>query len=421
MVDYHPFSDAIFDDPYPIYKQLRDESPVHYLEEFDCWFVSRFEDVWNLEQDQRNLTSKFGTTSTHLVTKQTPISPNLSGLDPPQHGPVRSFFNPPFKPGAVAALEPRVRAFAREAIDCGARARHGRRGDRAGRYVSSRVVCTILGLPLEDADQVLAWVNTYFEREPGRRGSTPRGIDAAKEFAMYLFRLSKEMRSRGAPPGSLMHKLHTEEIAGERADDMRVAVHLNMLAIGGTETFPKVFSAALSRLAQHPDQRAACARDPSLIPDAFHETLRIDMPTQMLGRTIARDFELRGKKLRGGQRPPVPLGLRQPRRARVRRSRHLRPAPPRAAHPLVRPRPAHVPRRARRAPRGPHPARGSAARRCRTTRSTPPASSACAPSSSAASPRCRSGSRRSRRSTSAAWARTAVRALRVARRSESPA
>ena len=117
MVDYHPFSDAIFDDPYPIYKRLRDESPLHYLEEFDCWFVSRFEDVWALEQDQSNLTSKFGTTSTHLVTKQTPTSPNLSGLDPPAHGPVRSYFNPPFKPGAVASLEPRVRAFAREALD----------------------------------------------------------------------------------------------------------------------------------------------------------------------------------------------------------------------------------------------------------------------------------------------------------------
>ncbi|MGH9203639.1 MAG: cytochrome P450, partial [Vicinamibacterales bacterium] len=60
------------------------------------------------------------------------------------------------------------------------------------------------------------------------------------------------------------------------------------------------FSAALWRLAQNPDQRAACARDASLIPDAFHETLRIDMPTQMLGRAIARDFELRGKTLGAG-------------------------------------------------------------------------------------------------------------------------
>jgi cytochrome P450 len=300
MVDYHPFSDAVFDDPYPIYRRLRDEAPLYYLEEFDCWFVSRFADVWALEQDQRNLTSKFGTTSTHLVTKQTPTSPNLSGLDPPQHGPVRAYFNPPFKPGAVAALEPRVRAFAREAIDAVRERGSADAVIELGGYVASRVVCTILGLPLEDAGQILHWVNTYFEREPGTRGSTARGIDAAKELAMYLFRLSKELRASGAPEGSLMHKLHHVEIAGERADDMRVAVHLNMLAIGGTETFPKVFSALLWRLAQSPDQRAACAADSALLPDAVHETLRIDMPTQMLGRTIARDFAMHGQSLRAG-------------------------------------------------------------------------------------------------------------------------
>src|SRR5262249_48604844 len=150
-----PFSDAIFDDPYPIYKRLRDESPLHYLEEFDCWFVSRFEDVWSLEQDQRNLTSKFGTTSTHLVTKQTPTSPNLSGLDPPAHGPVPSSYNTVLRPGGGATREPRVRAFAREALDA---VRERGTADAVidlGGYVASRVVCTILGLPLEDAGQVL--------------------------------------------------------------------------------------------------------------------------------------------------------------------------------------------------------------------------------------------------------------------------
>src|SRR5258705_1031770 len=151
MVDYHPFSDAIFDDPYPIYKRLRDDSPVHYLEEFDCWFVSRFEDIWNLEGDQRNLTSKFGTTSTHLVTRQTPTSPNLSGLDPPQHAPVRSYFNPPFKPGAVAALEPRVRAFAREALAAVRERGSADAGIELGGHVASRGGGTILRLPLGGA------------------------------------------------------------------------------------------------------------------------------------------------------------------------------------------------------------------------------------------------------------------------------
>jgi cytochrome P450 len=73
-----------------------------------------------------------------------------------------------------------------------------------------------------------------------------------------------------------------------------------MIAIGGTETFPKVFSALLYRLWQNPAQRAAVAADPSQAPHAFQEALRYDMPTQMLGRTVAQDFELHGQRLRAG-------------------------------------------------------------------------------------------------------------------------
>jgi cytochrome P450 len=299
MSFYDPFSEALWEDPFPVYRRLRDESPAHYLEEFDCWFVSRFEDVWRLEQDQRNLSSKAGTTSTHLLTKQTPTSPNLSCLDPPAHNPVRAYFNPFFKPGAVASLEPRVRELARRAVADARERGHVDAVDLGG-WLSVRVVCALLGLPESDADQILAWVNGYFAREAGRRGSTERGVEAAKELAMYLFRLSKELRSRGAPEGSVLAKLQREPLSGEPVDDMGVAVHLNMLVIGGTETFPKVFSALLHRLWRHPEQRALCVADPSRIPDAVHETLRIDMPTQMLGRTIARDFTLHGQSLRAG-------------------------------------------------------------------------------------------------------------------------
>ena len=105
---------------------------------------------------------------------------------------------------------------------------------------------------------------------------------------------------KGAPPGSVLAKLQSAPLGDEPVDDMGVAVHLNMLVIGGTETFPKVFSAALHRLWQNPEQRAACVCDPERIPEAFHETLRYDMPTQMLGRTVARDIEIHGQTLRAG-------------------------------------------------------------------------------------------------------------------------
>ena len=74
-----------------------------------------------------------------------------------------------------------------------------------------------------------------------------------------------------------------------------------MLLVGGTDTFPKVFANLALRLFQHPDQRARVAADPALAPDAFNEGLRIDMPTQFLGRTLTREVEFHGQRLAAGQ------------------------------------------------------------------------------------------------------------------------
>ena len=67
------------------------------------------------------------------------------------------------------------------------------------------------------------------------------------------------------------------------------------------ETLPKVLANGLVRLAEYPEQRARLARDPSLVPDAFDEICRYDMPTQLLGRTLRRDVRLHGQTLRAGQ------------------------------------------------------------------------------------------------------------------------
>jgi cytochrome P450 len=301
MTLYDPFSDAVYDDPFPIYRRLRDEAPAYYLDEFDCWFISRFEDVWKLEQDQRAFTSKFGTTSTHLLTRQTPSVANLSGLDRPEHTPVRSYFNPHFMPAHVRELETKVRPLAQE---CVARAKEQGHVDAIAdlsAWLSVRVVCLILGLPMEDADSIMQWVNGYFERVPGHRGSTKDGIESAKTLGIYLYKHSQKTRADGsAPEGSVLHQMHNLPLGDAIVDDAAVATHLNMLAIGGTETFPKVFSATLHRLWQHPEQRAACAADAALIPQAFHEALRYDMPTQMLGRTVATELELHGELLKPG-------------------------------------------------------------------------------------------------------------------------
>ncbi len=300
MVDFDPFDEAHLDEPFEIHKRLRDEAPAYYREDLDCWFLSRFEDIWEVQGRPERLSSANGTTTTHLLTHQTPSAPNLSGFDGEKHARVRAAFSPHFKPAAARGLEPRVRELANAALDRALEAGRADALDDLGGHVSVRVVCTILGLPLEDADQILDWVNTFFDRQPGQRGTTERGFRAAKELGLYLFQLAKDARRKGAPEGSVLHQLLNQDVDGERADDRQIAIHLNMMAIGGTETFPKVFSATLYRLWQNPDQRARAVADPSLVPWAFHEALRFDMPTHMLGRTITGEIELHGERMKPG-------------------------------------------------------------------------------------------------------------------------
>jgi cytochrome P450 len=84
--------------------------------------------------------------------------------------------------------------------------------------------------------------------------------------------------------------------------DLDIAAYCSLLLIGGTDTFPKAFANTVLRLNEHGEQGAQVRSDPSLIPDAFNESLRYTTPTQMLGRTLVRDVEIHGRAMRAGQK-----------------------------------------------------------------------------------------------------------------------
>ena len=74
LVYYNPLMPEVMKDPLPIYKQLRDEAPAYYVEEFDCWALSRFDDIWEQSADNDSYSAALrGTTPAHLITKQLPV------------------------------------------------------------------------------------------------------------------------------------------------------------------------------------------------------------------------------------------------------------------------------------------------------------------------------------------------------------
>jgi cytochrome P450 len=114
-VYYHPLSRAIFDDPYPVYRQLRDHAPVYYCEEVGMWAISRFEDVWNALRDHETFCSRFGPAIENPDDDGRKYS--IVSMDPPRHDHLRGILSRLFTPNKIAALEPAVREIVREHLD----------------------------------------------------------------------------------------------------------------------------------------------------------------------------------------------------------------------------------------------------------------------------------------------------------------
>ena len=205
MVDYDPFSDAILDDPFPVYARLRAESPVHYLARHDCWALSLFEDVWNASEDSETFVSpgpSLQTISTaagiqaEMADEEVTIS-SIFGMNPPQHTALRKRLVRNFGPGAIRRLEPRITTIVDECLEKAlARGRCDVIGDLAGQ-ISVRVACMIIGLPLEDADHLSGIVKRFFDREPGIEGLPPDALAASQELSTYLLDQVRERRRRG--------------------------------------------------------------------------------------------------------------------------------------------------------------------------------------------------------------------------------
>ena len=302
LVDYDPYDPEVLEDPYPVYARLRAEAPAYYLEEFDSWFLSRFEDIWQINTDFKALSSQNGTTPGQLLTKDTAVNKSLASMDAPRHSLHRALISPTFKPGRVRRLEGEIRRFARTTLEQAMA--QGDELDLLKDYaaqIAIRTVCLIAGLPADDLERKLGWVNGVFEREPGHRGTTEAGMRGMRDMYIHFLELVKQAREAPEETQGVLNLLLTTDLEGGLSD-LDIVHYLTLLLIGGTDTFPKSLSNTLYLLERQPDAKAEVRANPELITEAFHETVRYNTPTQMLGRTLARDVELHGETLRVGQK-----------------------------------------------------------------------------------------------------------------------
>jgi cytochrome P450 len=301
-IEYDPFSDAVMRDPWPFYAQLRREAPVFYIEKYDTWFLSRFEDI---RQSTINdvFTIERGPTPEMVILKaDPPPDPVFSMLDLPRQREYRRMFAPPYSPNAVAASEVKIRALARELLEpLAAQGQFDVYQDLAN-PLATYVISDLIGLPRDEALGLRQLVTDFFVREPGQIGTTPENEDSRLALMTRLAEIVSERMQQGDSGGEdhISVMLRTPVEGAPMSIGAMIAAIYTLL-VTGAEVVPLSIANTIYYLALHPDQRDELIVDPRKIPHAYDESLRYDQPTNLLGRFVKDPVEVRGEKLESGQ------------------------------------------------------------------------------------------------------------------------
>src|SRR5712672_1533685 len=319
VMEYDPFSQEFQADPFPVYRWMRDETPVFYSEKWHWWALSRFDDVRAAATDPQTFLSYEGIDIDDTAKDQS--GPGfLPDIDNPRHDQIRRMVQPQLLPNRIAEREDAVRAVVRGLIDA---LRHRGTVDLAQELAwptPNEVFFDLLGRPparAQGREQLNRWVHELKDRKPDDSRLTPVAKAATAGIQAYFTDLLHERRAR--PRADLVTHMVAAEILGL----------MMVLFLGGVESTAGLIGTLFKLLAENPDQRAILRQNPALIPDAVEEAIRLATPLQLVGRTTAREVTLHGVTIPAGGRVVLVYGaanrderrFRDPDRFDVRRGR----------------------------------------------------------------------------------------------------
>jgi hypothetical protein len=303
VVTLNPYSHEFHEDPFPVYRRLRDEAPCYRNTELGFWALSRYDDVLGALHDHDTYCSRYG------ITLEAGNSvPMLLTTDPPEHTKLRRLVSRAFTPRRIAEMERDIRALSEEYLSpLEDRSEWDLIGDY-GAKLPMDVISRLLGVPREDQDELREWSDALLHREEGIPDVTPAGEEAAYRLYKYFRAMVDERRAGRSGGDDLTAALLAAEIDGERLDDEQVIGFCFLLIIAGNETTTKLLGNCLLALQRFPTERDKVVTDPGRIPDAVEEILRYEGSTQVMARTLTRDVTLHGETMPEGAKVLLLLG-----------------------------------------------------------------------------------------------------------------
>lgn len=281
-------------EPYAELAWMRENEPVFWDEAGKVWAVSRFEDVMTVSRDPQTFCNSGG------IRPDAVAFPFMINLDDPLHKRRRNLVNKGFTLGRVREREPRIRSICVDLIEkAKSRGEVDFVGDIAC-WLPLMVIGDMLGVEPEHYDDVLRWSDDMV-RGSGTQDMEvfARSDQAFREFLEHSYAVLHDRRAKPPQP-DLFSILAHAELDGERLDDADIVAEALLILIGGDETTRHVISGGMRELLLRPDDWKWLGRNPDKVSVAVEEMLRWVTPIKNMNRTLTRDTELHGKKLREG-------------------------------------------------------------------------------------------------------------------------
>lgn len=290
--DIDLFDDLVLNDPYPAYKQLRDQGPAVHLDGLEVWALARYDAV-------RGALGDWQTYSASALALTAPVNEMFVGTilatDPPDHDVLRGVLAERLGPRAVRSLQADIEARADTLVDdVLSRGTFDAVTDLAAAFPFS-VVFDMIGLPDEARPNMLRWADGTFNIFGPMNERTIAGLASAQEMFGWLATLNAEDLTEGSMGRAVFEAADQGRIPHESFIPLIVAY-----AAAGMDTTINSIANAVHLFAEHPDQWDLVRANPALLPGAYNEVLRYDAPVQLFGRRVTREVDLDGVTLPQG-------------------------------------------------------------------------------------------------------------------------
>ncbi|MBW0100970.1 cytochrome P450 [Pseudonocardia sp. KRD291] len=298
-VDFNPLSPEFQQQPYPLYKQARDETPVRFIEALNAWGIFRYEDCAYTFKHPELFSARDFIANAFGEFDPVPEVPSIIAMDPPEHTRLRKLANVAFTPKVIRGMQDRIEKVIGDLLDEAQQKDEFDFVSDFAAYVPVSVTAEILGV-----DAVLG--RGDFKRWTMDLIKAPSRTALPADELAQMKRSVEELRAyftdqiayrRKNPGNDLISALVHAEEENQSLTETEILSLVALIQFGGSETPSHLIGTSMWELFQQPGTRARAQADPALFSEVVDETMRHQSPVHFVFQTATQDIAMHGETI----------------------------------------------------------------------------------------------------------------------------